>query len=168
MSNPYGAMLGQLVGLGASIAGTIPNKQDRLQRQIAMGRAEDPAVAALRRTLAAQNAATAMGVAASQQGVNPALAQRNAQSALAQQQIATNSELARAGMQGVMQARSSDPVGTKRSGLAQGLGMFANVLGTGMATQNAGMDSGDPSGLGKSFSGLASSVIDGAEGVMGL
>ena len=146
MADPYSTMIPQLIGAGASIAGALPNKQDRLQRRIAMG-GEDPALQAIRRQLAAQNAQTAMSVAASQQGVNPALAQRNAQQALAQQQVQTNSELARMGVNSAMQARSSDPKGQKISAALQGVGQLANVFGTGLAAQNAGMAATDAAGV---------------------
>ena len=137
----YSTLAPQLIGGALSIAGTIPNEQDRLQRRIAMG-GEDPALAAVRRTLAAQNAQTAMAVAASQQGVNPALASRNAQQALAQTQIQTNAEIARLGMGSAQQARSSDPKGQKIGAALQGVGQLANVFGTGMAAQNAGLANG--------------------------
>ena len=137
----YSTLAPQLIGGALSIAGTIPNEQDRLQRRIAMG-GEDPALAAVRRTLAAQNAQTAMAVAASQQGVNPALASRNAQQALAQQQVQTNAEIARLGMGSAQQARSSDPKGQKIGAALQGVGQLANVFGTGMAAQNAGLANG--------------------------
>jgi hypothetical protein len=143
MADPYSTLIPQLIGGAVSIAGAVPNKQDRLQRRIAMG-GEDPALAAIRRQLATQNAQTAMSVAASQQGVNPALAQRNAQQALAQQQVQTNTELARLGAQSAQQARADDPMGRKISGIAQGAGQLLNVFGTGMAAQNAGMEAGKP------------------------
>lgn len=140
----YATLIPQVIGAASSIASAVPNAQDKQQRRIAMG-GEDPALEAIRRQLAAQNAQTAMSVAASQQGVNPALAQRNAQQALAQQQVQTNSELARMGINSAMQARGSDPKGQKISAALSGIGQFANVLGTGLATQNAGMDAaGDP------------------------
>ena len=141
MAADYSTLAPQLIGGALSIAGTIPNEQDRLQRRIAMG-GEDPALAAVRRTLAAQNAQTAMAVAASQQGVNPALASRNAQQALAQTQIQTNAEIARLGMGSAQQARSSDPKGQKIGAALQGVGQLANVFGTGMAAQNAGLANG--------------------------
>jgi len=109
---------------------------------------EDPAVAALRQRLAAQNAATAQAVAASQQGVNPALAQRNAQQALTQQQIATNSELARAGMASAGQARKTDAVGRRRDMGLQAGGALLNTFGTMMGVTEAGntVPGADPAG----------------------
>lgn len=133
----------QLAGLGLSLASAIPTKQDKMQRRIAMG-GEDPAVAALRQRLAAQNAQTAMSVAASQQGVNPALAQRNAQQALSQQQIQTNAELARNSLSSAMAARASDPVGRRRDlGLQMGAN-FLNTTGTMLSAQQASAMAGAP------------------------
>jgi hypothetical protein len=152
-------MIPQLIGGAVSIAGAIPNKLDRQQRGIAMG-GEDPALAAIRRQLAAQNAQTAMSVAASQQGVNPALAQRNAQQALAQQQVQTNTEFARLGAQSAMQARSDDSMGRKIAGVAQGAGQLLNVFGTGMAAQNAGMAAGKPEGVAGMGQALSSPQVD--------
>jgi hypothetical protein len=154
MANPYATMFPQLIGAATSIAGAIPNKQDKLQRRIAMG-GEDPAMAAVRRQLAAQNAQTAMAVANSQQGVNPALAQRNAQQALAQQQVQTNADIARMNAASAQQARQSDPMGRKIAGIAQGAGQLANVFGTALAAQNAGKEAGKP----ESAAGLASPVV---------
>ena len=135
MAGEYQSVM-NLAGLGLSLASAIPTKQDKMQRRIAMG-GEDPAVAALRRRLAAQNAQTAMSVAASQQGVNPALAQRNAQQALAQQQVQTNAELARGAMSSALAARASDAVGRRRDlGLQMGAN-FLNTAGTMLATQEA-------------------------------
>lgn len=154
MANPYATMIPQLIGGVTSIAGAVPNKQDKLQRRIAMG-GEDPAMAAVRRQLAAQNAQTAMAVANSQQGVNPALAQRNAQQALAQQQVQTNADIARMSAASAQQARQSDPMGRKISGIAQGAGQLANVFGTALAAQNAGKEAGKP----ESAADLASPVV---------
>ena len=98
----------QVVGGAAGLAAPfVRNRQGRQDRNVARG-GEDPSVAALRQRLAAQNAQTAMAVAASQQGVNPALAQRNAQQALAQQQVATNANLAQVNTQFAQQAQAQE------------------------------------------------------------
>lgn len=168
----------QLAGLGLSLASAIPTKQDKMQRRIAMG-GEDPAVAALRRRLAAQNAQTAMSVAASQQGVNPALAQRNAQQALAQQQIQTNAELARNSLSSAMAARASDPVGRRRDlGLQMGAN-FLNTAGTMLSAQQASAMAGAPAaggvtqamsaGLnGGTPAAMPTTTVGGPESAMGL
>jgi hypothetical protein len=130
-----------------SIGAAVPSSQDRMMGRIARG-GQDPAVEALRQRLAAQNAQTAMQIAASSPGVNPALANRNAQMGLAQSQVATNAELARAGMGSAQQARQSDPMGDARRRMLMAGGMFANNLTAGLASQQAGLNAGKP-GVGK-------------------
>jgi hypothetical protein len=140
-------LIPQLVGGAASLASAIPTSQDKLMGRLAKGQ-EDPAVAALRRRLAQQNAATAQQIAASQQGVNPALANRSAQMGLAQSQIATNAELARSQMSSTQQARQSDPLGRRRDLGLQGAGQLLNVLGTGLSAQQAATPPETPDQLG--------------------
>ena len=127
-----GALAGALTG------GLAGRKDERFNRRLSRG-AEDPAVAALRRRLAAQNAATAMSVAASQPGVNPALAQRNAQQALGAQQAQTNTMLAQENMQSARVARQAAQASRLRRMTAAGMGgaQFLNTLGTGFGVQEA-------------------------------
>lgn len=131
-------ILGQLLGGAMSAASAIPTAVDRAQRQTALGE-EDPALAVLRRRLAQQNAQTAMTMAQTQQGANPALAARQAQQALAQTQIGTNADLARQQVAMTQQARQQDMMGRRRDAALQGAGQLFNLLGTGLTTQEAGL-----------------------------
>lgn len=138
MSNPYaGANIGlQLLSTGATIAGAARRTDsDRLNRRISRG-GQDPALTALRSQLASQNARTAMAVAASQQGVNPALAQRNAQMALAESQARTNAQFAQMGAQSALQARQAATEADSRrlGGITTGLATGLNTLGQFMQT----------------------------------
>lgn len=141
MSSPAGGAGAGLNVLGgiAGLAGTlVPTAQGRQDRRITNGE-EDPAIAALRRRLAAQNAQTAMSVAASQQGVNPALAQRNAQQALAQQQVQTNANLAQANVQSTQASRNATRQDQSRrmQAATAGVGTLLTGLGTSMGAQAA-------------------------------
>ena len=121
--------------LGSVLGG---RKAERRDRRIAQGE-ETPEMRALRARLAGQNAQTAMQVAASQPGVNPALAQRNAQQALSQAQVSTNADLARLGVQQAESARGrADQSRQRRIGAGvQGASSFANSLGAMLTTQGA-------------------------------
>lgn len=133
--NPYLQLGGMAAGL---VASGVQNSAQKRDKRIAGG-AEDPAIAALRQRLAAQNAQSAMRVAASQQGVNPALAQRNAQQALGQQQVQTNSMLAQQNAASTLQSRQADrrTQGQRVQGTIMGLAQGLNTLGTSLSADQA-------------------------------
>ena len=135
-----GSALGlQALGGIAGIAGNlIPTAQGKQDKRISGGQ-EDPATAALRKRLAATNAQTAMSVAASQQGVNPALAQRNAQQALAQQQTQTNANLAQNNVQSTLASRAATRGQQQQQlqGTLQGVATGLVGLGTSVGAQAA-------------------------------
>jgi hypothetical protein len=128
-------LLGGAVGLAGGLITSTQGKQDK---SISGGQ-EDPALAAMRKRFAAQNAQTAMSVAASQQGVNPALAQRNAQQALGQQQVQTNAALAQGGLQSTLASRAATRGQQHQqiAGTALGLGQGLVGMGTSMGAQKA-------------------------------
>jgi hypothetical protein len=143
--NPYAQLGGAAIGLVGNAIGTAQNKQDK---GISEGD-EDPAIRAMRKRLAAQNAQTAMSVAASQPGVNPALAQRNAQQALGQQQVRTNALTAQANAQSTLQSRAATRGDQTRrlNGTLQGLGSAVNLLGTSLSADAAGQAAQGGQGL---------------------
>ena len=147
-SSPTGSAANglNLLGGAAGIAGSLITSQQGKQDKRISGGQEDPALAALRKRLAAQNAQTAMSVAASQQGVNPALAQRNAQQALGQQQVQTNAQLAQGNLQSTLASRAATRGQQKQqiAGTAMGIGTGLVGLGTSMGAQQAFDASGAP------------------------
>ena len=172
MSTPIGIQgaAGIINLLGSALGGIRDEK--RLKKQ-ARGE-ETAAQRALRTRLAAQNEQSAMRVANSQPGVNPALANRQAQQALQGTQVQTNADLARQNLAQSQQAQTQlGELRRRRIGAAvQGASSMLNSLGASQSVMDAQGQQGAQPGAGIGLQGVdafdASAATPGVDPETGL
>lgn len=132
------------VGTGLNLAGGVASLaltqrrtgQEKMMSRIARGE-QDPALAALRRSLIAQNARSAMALAASQPGLTPAQAARQAQMGLAEANAGAAGQIAGVGAELVGQARAADTSRRRRDALGLGIGQLLSQTGGAITTMGA-------------------------------